>query len=72
LNLASSVVTRMIYARGPGAPVFALALLAFGVIIMALAMTAGGGMAIFSGISTAIAGVSLGLISIATPKSGKL
>ncbi|MGB7485191.1 MAG: hypothetical protein WA901_03305 [Phormidesmis sp.] len=72
LNLASSLVTSMIYARGPGAPVYDLALLSFGVIIMALAMTAGGGMAIFSGISTAIAGVSLGLISIATPKSGKL
>ncbi|MEM9946139.1 MAG: hypothetical protein AAF810_08760 [Cyanobacteria bacterium P01_D01_bin.36] len=65
LNLASSLIVGMIYQRGPGEPVLDLALMSLGVIILALAMTAGGGMAIFAGITTAISGLTLGLVNIA-------
>ncbi len=64
LNLATALVVSMIYSRGPGDAVIDLTLLSIGVVIMALGMTAGGGLAIFNGITTVIAGVTLGLVNI--------
>ncbi|MEM6453016.1 MAG: hypothetical protein AAF703_22200 [Cyanobacteria bacterium P01_D01_bin.105] len=54
LNMASSLIVSMIYERGPGEPTIDLLLLSLGVIVLALGMTAGGGLAIFNGITTAM------------------
>lgn len=65
LNLASSLIVGMIYTRGPGEPVLDLALMSLGVVVLALAMTAGGGLAIFTSFTTAIAGVATTFVNLA-------
>ena len=64
MNMASSIIVGMIYERGGGAGNLDLMLLSVGVIILALGMTAGGGLAIFNGLTTAIAGATLGLVQL--------
>lgn len=71
LNIASSLIVSMIYGRGPGEPVLDLALMSLGVVILALGMTAGGGLAIFSGITAALTSLTFGLVNIAVPTSSK-
>ena len=70
LNLATAMVVSMLYARGPGDQLADMMLLSVGVVFMALGMTAGGGLAIFNGLSTAISVASLGLLNISTRAIG--
>lgn len=70
LNLASSLIVAMLYERGPGEPVLDLALLSLGVVVLAFSMTAGGGMAIFSALTSVISGVTLGIVNISSPGAG--
>ena len=69
LNIASSLIVGMIYERGPGEPILDLALLSVGVIAMALGMTAGGGMVIFVGLTSAISSATFGIVNLAARKS---
>lgn len=68
LNLATSLIVGMIYERGPGEPTYDLALLSLGAVVLAGAMTAGGGLAIVSGLTNGISSLTLGLINLTTPK----
>lgn len=68
LNLATSLMVSMIYSRGAEEPLFDMAILSFGSILLAGAMTAGGGMAIFSGVTNVVSSLSLGLINLSVPK----
>ena len=66
LNIATATVIGMLYNRGPADGLADLILLSLGVPVLAFAMSAGGGLAIFSGVSTLVSTVSLGLINLAT------
>lgn len=68
LNLATSLMVSMIYTRGAEEPLFDLAILSFGSILLAGAMTAGGGMAIFSGLTAAISAATLGIVNLSIPR----
>lgn len=67
LNLATSLMVSMIYTRGAGEPLFDLAILSFGAILLAGAMTAGGGLAIFSAVTSAISTATLGMLKLSIP-----
>lgn len=66
LNIASALIVSMVYTRGPGDTLADLMLLSIGVIVLAFGMTAGGGLVLLNGISSAISTASLGLLRVST------
>lgn len=66
LNIATAVIVSMIYNRGPGDILSDLMLLSLGVVVLALGMTAGGGLALFNGISSAVTATTLGMLNLST------
>lgn len=71
LNIATATVVTMMYNRGPTDQLGDLILLTIGVPLLASAMTAGGGLAIMNGITSAIAGVTMGILRLSTNASQK-
>lgn len=70
MNISTSIIVSMIYERGPSInPNLDLLIMSFGVIVLALGMTAGGGLAILNGIMAGVSAITLGLVRMGTPRS---